>query len=85
MFRPLTAIVLAASLSFAPVANACTGITLTAKDGTGVAGRTMEFGFPIDWHVTVVPAGTQIAPRTAGRIGRSHLQDQVRHHRNDRL
>lgn len=62
MFRPLTAIVLAASLGFAPVANACTGITLTAKDGTGVAGRTMEFGMPIDWHVAVVPAGTRVTP-----------------------
>lgn len=62
MIRPLTAMVLAGSLAFAPVANACTGIKLTAKDGTAVAGRTLEFGAPVDWFVAVAPAGTEIEP-----------------------
>jgi choloylglycine hydrolase len=60
MLRSLTVIVLAGSLAFAPVANACTGIKLTAKDGTQIAGRTLEFGTPVDWYATAVPAGTQI-------------------------
>ncbi len=62
MLRTVTAAVLAGTLAFVPAANACTGITLTAKDGTQTAGRTMEFGVPVDWYLTAMPAGTEIAP-----------------------
>ncbi|MCT8971818.1 choloylglycine hydrolase family protein [Microbaculum marinisediminis] len=69
MFRSLTALVLAGSLALAPVANACTGIKLTAKDGTEVAGRTLEFGTLVDWYVTAVPSGTQIKPELPADSG----------------
>ncbi|MEJ8570213.1 choloylglycine hydrolase family protein [Microbaculum marinum] len=70
MIRSVTAILVAGSMVFAPVANACTGIQLSAKDGTQVAGRTLEFGAPIDWYVTTVPAGTEIsAELPAGSTG----------------
>lgn len=36
---------------------ACTGIRLTAKDGSTVNGRTVEFGIPLPMAVVVVPRG----------------------------
>ena len=50
--------VLVAALSFAPAAQACTGIRLVAKDGGVVAARTLEFGVDLHSEVLVVPAGT---------------------------
>jgi choloylglycine hydrolase len=38
-------------------ATACTGIRLTAADGTVVQARTMEFGIAMDSNVIVVPRG----------------------------
>ena len=58
MLRRLFVGILAATLSFAPVAQACTGIRLIAKDGGVVAARTLEFGFDLHSDVLVVPAGT---------------------------
>ncbi len=42
---------------FAPSAQACTGIRLTALDGTVVQARTMEFGIDMGSNVIVVPRG----------------------------
>jgi len=42
----IAAFAVATSPSFA-----CTGISLNAKDGTMVRGRTMEFGFPLSSNV----------------------------------
>ncbi len=58
MLRSLLAGILAAALALAPVAQACTGIRLVAKDGGIVAARTLEFGFDLDSDVLVIPAGT---------------------------
>ena len=85
MLRPLTALVLAGSLAFAPVANACTGIRLSAKDGTEVAGRTLEFGTPVDWYVAVVPAGTEISPEVPQGSGGLTYKTKYRHHGHDRV
>ncbi len=52
--------ILGAALAFAPVAQACTGIRLIAKDGGVVAARTLEFGFDLHSEVMVVPAGTAL-------------------------
>jgi choloylglycine hydrolase len=60
MFRPLLIGFLAAALSFAPLAQACTGIRLVAKDGGVVAARTLEFGLDLHSEVMVVPAGTAL-------------------------
>ncbi|TNB47888.1 choloylglycine hydrolase family protein [Martelella lutilitoris] len=48
---------MAASMMLGSVAEACTGITMTAKDGTVVRGRTMEFGIDIKSDVILVPRG----------------------------
>ena len=53
MFRSTIAGILAAALSFAPVAQACTGIRLIAKDGGVVAARSLEFGFDLHSEVMV--------------------------------
>ena len=60
MFRSILVGTLAAALAFAPVAQACTGIRLVAKDGGVVAARTLEFGFDLHSEVMVVPAGTTL-------------------------
>jgi choloylglycine hydrolase len=39
---------------------ACTAINLTAKDGTVIAGRTMEWEFEMKWELMSVPKGTDI-------------------------
>jgi len=58
VLRSLLVGLLAAAVSFAPVAQACTGIRLKAKDGGVVAARTLEFGFDLHSEVMVAPAGT---------------------------
>lgn len=47
----------AALVAFAPAAQACTGITLTAKDGNVVRARTMEFNVNLQSEVILVPRG----------------------------
>jgi choloylglycine hydrolase len=58
---------LAAMATFAmtPVADACTGITLKAKDGVVVFGRTMEWGtFDLLSRVVILPRGQQFKGHT---------------------
>jgi penicillin V acylase-like amidase (Ntn superfamily) len=45
-------------LSAANVALACTAVNITAKDGTVVAARTMEWAYDMKWQVNSMPAGT---------------------------
>jgi choloylglycine hydrolase len=40
---------------------ACTGISLKAKDGAAIRSRTLEFGFPLQSNVLVVPAGKEFS------------------------
>ncbi len=49
--------VLVCSLFLAKVAPACTGIRLTAEDGTVVYARTLEFSLNLDSNVIMVPRG----------------------------
>jgi choloylglycine hydrolase len=49
-------LVLASTPSFA-----CTGISLKAGDGAAIRGRTLEFGFPMQSKVIVVPAGKEMS------------------------
>ena len=60
MTRSMLVGILTAALSFAPVAQACTGIRLIAKDGGVIAARTLEFGFDLHSEVMVIPAGTAL-------------------------
>ena len=53
---------LSLTLVFAPfLSEACTAVNITAKDGSVVAGRTMEWAFDMKWQLTVNPKGTAIA------------------------
>jgi choloylglycine hydrolase len=60
VLRSMIVGILTAALSFAPVAQACTGIRLIAKDGGVIAARSLEFGFDLHSDVMVVPAGTTL-------------------------
>ena len=65
MLRSFVAGILAAALILTPVAQACTGIRLIAKDGGVVAARTLEFGFDL-LRNSLVPAhlliGLEVGP-----------------------
>src|SRR5688572_16851026 len=61
MLRRLSIIALAASLVAATTPSfACTGISLTPADGAAIRGRTLEFGFPMNSQVLIVPAGKEL-------------------------
>jgi choloylglycine hydrolase len=64
--RSLLVGILVAALSFVPVAQACTGIRLIAKDGGVIAARTLEFGVDLHSNVLVVPAGTTLTGSLPG-------------------
>lgn len=60
MLRKLSVAAFAALFACTPVAMACTGIQLVAKDGGVVPGRTLEFGIDLQSDVLVIPAGTTL-------------------------
>jgi choloylglycine hydrolase len=60
LIRKISVAALIAAFSFATTPGfACTGISLKAGDGAAIRGRTLEFGFPMQSKVLVVPAGKQ--------------------------
>ena len=62
MIRKLAVMVLVAAFVSASVpVVACTGISLKAKDGAAIRGRTLEFGFPMQSNVIVIPAGKEMS------------------------
>ena len=67
----VTAVALALAAAAPPAAEACTGITLQAEDGSTVFARTMELGGGLlEWGLVVVPRGTAYAGTTpSGKPG----------------
>jgi choloylglycine hydrolase len=62
MIRKVLTAALIAALTFATTPGfACTGISLKAGDGAAIRGRTLEFGFPMQSKVIVVPAGQDMS------------------------
>ena len=62
MINKIVAALISATLVFAPlVSDACTAVNLIAKDGSVVAGRTMEWAFDMKWQLTTNPKGTTIS------------------------
>jgi choloylglycine hydrolase len=59
--KVLTAALIAAFASATSPSFACTGISLKAADGAAIRGRTLEFGFPMQSKVLVIPAGTELS------------------------
>ena len=63
--KKMVAASVATTLAFGPlVANACTAVNVVAKDGTVVAGRTMEWAYDMKWGLIANPKGSTI-PMTA--------------------
>lgn len=57
----LVAASLSAALVFAPLTSqACTAVNIIAKDGSVVAGRTMEWAYDMKWQLTANPKGALI-------------------------
>jgi choloylglycine hydrolase len=62
MFRKVSVVALSAALVIATTPGfACTGISLKAADGAAIRGRTLEFGFPLQSNVLVIPAGKEMS------------------------
>ena len=62
MIRKVLTAALIAAFTFATTPSfACTGISLKAGDGAAIRGRTLEFGFPMQSKVIVVPAGQDMS------------------------
>jgi choloylglycine hydrolase len=51
-------------VAFAHHASACTAVNFSAKDGSVIAGRTMEWAYDMQWTLKSVPVGTAV-PLTA--------------------
>lgn len=64
MIRRAAILMLMAAFSLATTPSfACTGISLKAKDGAAIRSRTLEFGFPLQSNVLVVPPARSSAAR----------------------
>jgi choloylglycine hydrolase len=62
MFRNIATAALIAAFTLGTTPSfACTGISLRAGDGAAIRGRTLEFGFPMQSKVLVVPAGQELS------------------------
>ena len=62
MIKKIVAASVSATLAFTPLASyACTAVNIVAKDGSVVAGRTMEWAFDMKWQLTANPKGTPIS------------------------
>ena len=62
MIRKVSIAALSAALILATTPSfACTGISLKAGDGAAIRGRTLEFGFPMQSKVIVIPAGKDLS------------------------
>jgi len=61
MIRRVATFVLITAFSLATTPSfPCTGISLKAKDGAAIRGRTLEFGFPMGSNLIVIPAGKEM-------------------------
>ncbi len=52
--------------------EACTGLKVTAQDGTCIHGRTLEFGVEIKSYVAVIPKGFNFVATTPSGPGKSY-------------
>jgi len=60
---------LLAATSLYSIANACTDVTVKATDGSVVAGRAMEWEYPMGWRIVTVPAGTTLTLNAPAKLG----------------
>lgn len=61
MMKQVLACSISVALAFSPlVSHACTAVNVIAKDGSVVAGRTMEWAFDMKWELIANPKGSPI-------------------------
>lgn len=56
----LKKLVLCLGLASANIALACTAVDIQTKDGTVIAGRTMEWAYEMQWQLMSLPKGTVV-------------------------
>ncbi len=62
--------------------QACTGLSLQAKDGAYIQARTIEWGeSDLPSEYVIIPRGRQIKTYTPDRTQRSYLPNEIRHGR----
>lgn len=72
LHRPVAAalaLAVGGSLLGAGPVSSCTGGALTARDGSVVVGRTLEFGQPLDSQIAVWPAGSRFQGQSSRGAG----------------
>lgn len=62
----LVAVALAAAFVSAPVVRACTAFQLRSADGAQIYFRSMEFGYPFNSKMLIVPRGTEYTGTAPG-------------------
>ncbi|WP_165354825.1 linear amide C-N hydrolase [Tropicimonas sp. IMCC6043] len=65
MIQGVSTLALGFCVAVTAVADACTGITLTAEDGSVIHARTGEFGTPLDVRILIMPSGIT---QTGGQV-----------------
>lgn len=67
-------LILALSLiNFTVASFACTAVDVKAKDGSVIAGRTMEWAFDMQWQMMSFPKGTSQILTAPGKLGLSPI------------
>jgi penicillin V acylase-like amidase (Ntn superfamily) len=62
ILKRIIAAIVSVNLACAPLLGAaCTAVNVVAKDGSVVAGRTMEWAFDMKWQLSANPKGTPIS------------------------
>lgn len=68
-FNWMSLIIVCGAIITTFTADACTGIKLTAKDGSFVHGRTLEFGVAVETSIAVIPRGYEFVGTTPAGPG----------------
>ncbi len=55
--KKIMGLIMSLCIALAPCVSACTFVDVEAKDGSVVIGRTIEWGFPMEYTFVVVPKG----------------------------
>ena len=80
MIRKVAVAALAAAFALGTTPGfACTGISLKTDDGAAIRGRTLEFGFPMQSKVIVIPAGKEFSGMLPDGGKGPCLYDALRH------
>ncbi|MEN9902122.1 MAG: hypothetical protein RL651_786 [Pseudomonadota bacterium] len=67
--RSLVAAIASGFMTLSPISQACTAVDVQAKDGSVIAGRTMEWFYDMQWQVASLPIGTDYQMTAPPKLG----------------